>query len=69
VAVRDLVDPGRVVAMALVKDEATVAVGTVHRPVDPKVQIDPRMAQGAADAVTGHPVGVDADDFRRRAGG
>jgi len=69
VAPGHLVDTGRVVAMPAVEDETTVAVGAVHRPVDPEVEVDPRMAEGAADAVAGHPVGVDADDLRRRAGG
>ena len=45
------------------EDETFVAIGTFHRGLVAHFQIDARMAQRAAAAITGDPGGVGFDDF------
>jgi hypothetical protein len=45
------------------KHEALVAIGTFDRGFVPHLQIDARMAQRAAAAITGDAGGVGFDDF------
>jgi hypothetical protein len=48
------------------EDESAVAVGAFDEVGLTHLQIDPRMAERAADAVAGDAPGVNGDDLRRR---
>ena len=53
---------------AFFKDEALVAIGAFHETFVAHFQIDARMAQGAAAAITGDAGVVGFDDFGGQGG-
>ena len=59
---RVLIDPRRMGGLGR-QDKAAVAIGAVHLTIGSQFQKDLGVAKGAADAVTGNPVGGDIDDF------